>query len=173
MLLHLVACHGLLLLVASDCLHSSLRALSSLRSLARCARNTRGFDLIAFRVAFVGGVWPYLAVSGALSGVFGCMWPYLDVFGCIWPYLAVFGRIWPCLAVSGRVWWYLVVSGSIWRYSVVSRHVWEYRRFFKRFWNERCARASEASYAREALSRMPDSNRSFHIGVASPSNSCF
>ena len=102
-MLHLVACHGLLLLVASYCLHSSLRALSSLRSLARCARNTRGFDLIAFRVAFVGGVWPYLAVSGALSGVFGRIWLYLDAFGRTWPYLAVFERIWMYLVVFGSI----------------------------------------------------------------------
>ena len=49
--------------------------------------------------------------------------------------------------------------------------------FLKRVGNERRARASEASYAREALSRMPDANRSFHIPsgirVANPSDPYF
>ena len=98
-----------------------------------------------------GAIWAFFGVALAhLYHLDTTLTPLWSVLKCIFEW---FWGSWSYLAVSGGTF-----------------------AFFKRIGNERSARASEASYAREALIRMPDSNRSFHIPcrvrVASSSNSC-
>ena len=90
---HAAEWRSLQLLVAACCILSTLRALSSLRSLARCARHTIIQHLrISVYLCVFGRVCMYLRV-------FARMCVYLLVFARICVYLRVFASICPHLHV--------------------------------------------------------------------------
>ena len=94
---HAAEWRSLQLLVAVCRILSTLRALSSLRSLARCARHT---------------IMQHLRVSVYLC-VFGRVCMYLRVFARMCVYLLVFARICAYLRVSARICEYLPAFARI------------------------------------------------------------
>ena len=95
---HAAEWRSLQLLVAVCRILSTLRALSSLRSLARCARHTIMQHL---RVSV------YLCICLYLD-VFACICAYLHVCACTCSYLRVFACICAYLRVSARICTYFV-----------------------------------------------------------------
>ena len=94
---HAAEWRSLQLLVTACRILSTLRALSSLRSLARCARHT---------------IMQHLRVSVYLC-VFGRVCMYLRVFARMCVYLLVFARICAYLRVSARICEYLPAFARI------------------------------------------------------------